>query len=65
MHSQRKSKKAGKPGRPPLPKGHAKAGTLRVRVTPVELRAIELAAKTKRQSISEWVRSMLTTAIEI
>ena len=36
--------KPKKPGRPPLPKGSAKAGTLRVRVTPDELKAIESAA---------------------
>ena len=54
--------KAKKAGRPPLPKGHAKAGTLRVRVTPNELRAIELAAKGKKQSVSEWIREKLKSA---
>jgi hypothetical protein len=51
--------KAKKAGRPPLPKGHAKAGTLRVRVTPDELRAIESAAKAKKQSTSEWIREAI------
>jgi predicted HicB family RNase H-like nuclease len=55
--------KRRKAGRPPLPKGHAKAGTLRVRVTPDELRAIEASAKTKKQTVSEWIRSTLNTAI--
>ncbi len=58
--SKPKTKRAG---RPPLPKGHAKAGTLRVRVTPVELRGIESAAKAKKQSVSEWIRSTLNAAI--
>ena len=60
MSSKLKAKKAG---RPPLPKGSAKAGTLRVRVTPNELKAIESAAKGKKQSISEWIRSTLGAAI--
>ncbi len=50
-------KRTRKPGRPPLPKGSAKAGTLRVRVTPYELRAIKSAANGKKQSVSEWIRS--------
>jgi predicted HicB family RNase H-like nuclease len=57
------SKKPRKAGRPPLPKGQAKVGTLRIRVTPDELRAIELAAKGKKLSTSEWIRSMLNAAI--
>ena len=57
---QKKSKKAG---RPPLPKGSAKAGTIRVRVTPDELKAIESASKAKKKSVSEWIRSTLNAAI--
>lgn len=52
-------KKAKKAGRPRFPKGQAKAGTLRVRVTPDELRAIEAKAKTAKQSVSQWIRSTL------
>jgi predicted HicB family RNase H-like nuclease len=63
MPTQRKLKKAGKAGRPPLPKGHAKAGTLRVRVTPDELRAIEAAAKGKKQSVSEWIRDVVNITV--
>jgi predicted HicB family RNase H-like nuclease len=55
--------KTKKAGRPPLPKGHAKAGTLRVRVTPEELRDIERAAKGKKQSVSEWIRDTLKTGL--
>ena len=55
--------KAKKAGRPPLPKGDAKNETLRIRVTPNELRAIESAAKGKKQSVSDWIRSTLNAAI--
>lgn len=56
------SKKTKKAGRPRFPKGQAKAGTLRVRVTPDELRAIEVKAKAANQSVSEWIRSKLNAA---
>jgi predicted HicB family RNase H-like nuclease len=51
-----------KVGRPPLPKGRARVGTLRVRVTPDELRAIEARAKSARQTVSQWIRSVLSAA---
>ena len=59
--SQRK--KPRKAGRPPLPKGRAKAGTLRVRVTPEELSAIEAKAKQSKQTVSEWIRSTLNAVL--
>jgi len=55
--------KPKKAGRPPLPKGHAKHGTLRVRVTPDELKAIEAKAKSGNQTVSEWIRSTLSAAL--
>ena len=51
-------------GRPPLPKGNAKAVMLRVRVTPDERKAIEVAAKANNQKAAEWIRGTLATAIE-
>jgi predicted HicB family RNase H-like nuclease len=51
--------KKHKAGRPPLPKGDAKIATLRIRVTPEELRAIESSAKASKQSMSEWIRGKL------
>jgi predicted HicB family RNase H-like nuclease len=42
-----------------LPKGDAKIATLRIRVTPEELRAIESSAKASKQSMSEWIRGKL------
>ena len=56
MSQQQKPKRVG---RPKLPKGSAKVGTLRIRVTPDELRAIESKAKAKKQTVSEWIRSTL------
>jgi len=57
------SKKPNKAGRPPLPKGGAKAVMLRVRVTPDERLAIATLAKASGQTASEWIRSTLSTAI--
>jgi len=51
-------------GRPTLPKGNAKAATVRVRSTPNELRSYELAAKAGKQSLSEWIRGTLNAAVE-
>ena len=56
-------KRTRKAGRPPLPKGEAKAGTLRVRVTPEELSQIEARAKARNQTVSEWIRSTLSAAL--
>ena len=55
--------KGRKAGRPPLPKGNAKDEFLRIRVTPDERKAIEAAAKAKKQSASEWIRDALNAAI--
>jgi len=55
--------KPRKAGRPPLPKGHAKHGTLRVRVTPDELSAIEAKAKAGKLTVSGWIRSTLNAAL--
>ncbi|HTW44045.1 MAG TPA: hypothetical protein VMD58_00750 [Acidobacteriaceae bacterium] len=53
------AKKTKKPGRPKLPKGEAKAGYLRVRLTAEELKRLELAAKSNKQTVSEWVRGKI------
>lgn len=54
-----KQPKAKKPGRPPLPKGSARAGFLRVRMTPDELRMIEATARANSQTVSQFVRGKL------
>ncbi len=51
--------KPKKPGRPRLPKGNAKAATLRIRMTLDELKSIEARAKANRQTISQFVRGKL------
>jgi uncharacterized protein (DUF1778 family) len=61
MPRQPKPRKAG---RPPLPKGNAKAGFLRVRMTQDELQTIEKEAKTSGKTISEFVRSKLIATAE-
>ena len=55
--------KPKKVGRPTLPKGNARAATVRVRATPNELRSYEMTAKAAKQSLSEWIRSTLNTAV--
>ena len=55
--------KPKKVGRPALPKGNAKAATVRVRSTPSELRSYEMAAKAAKHSLSEWIRSTLNAAV--
>jgi hypothetical protein len=55
--------KPSKAGRPPLPKGSAKAGFLRVRITSDELQAIESAAKMAGQTMSEFVRGKLLATV--
>jgi len=56
--------KPKKVGRPTLPKGNAKAATVRVRATPNELRTYEATAKAKKQSLSEWIRNTLNARVE-
>jgi predicted HicB family RNase H-like nuclease len=54
--------KPKKAGRPPLPKGTAKVGYLRVRVTPDEMKTIEAAAKANKMTVSEWIRRTLLSS---
>jgi predicted HicB family RNase H-like nuclease len=55
--------KPKKVGRPTLPKGNARAATVRVRATPNELRSYEMTARAAKQSLSEWIRSTLNAAV--
>lgn len=50
-------------GRPALPKGHAKARIVPVRFKPEEFKAITKAAKTSKQSLSEWIRGTLSAKV--
>jgi predicted HicB family RNase H-like nuclease len=51
-------------GRQKLPKGEAKGRIVPVRFNADDLRAIEAAAKVKKLTLSEWIRSTLNAAIE-
>ena len=53
-----------KPGRPKLPKGEAKASPLQIRLSPDDRKAVERAAKAKDQTVSEWIRSAMQSALE-
>ena len=55
--------RARKVGRPKLPKGEAKGRIVPVRFNADDLRAIAARAKTKKQTVSEWIRSTLSAAI--
>jgi hypothetical protein len=57
-------KRSRKPGRPKLPKGQAKGKIVPVRFAPEDIRAVEAAAKANNQTVSEWIRSTLNTAIK-
>lgn len=55
--------KPRKAGRPPMPEGNAKVTMLRVRITPDERSAFEVIAKSKNQTVSQWIRSALNAAV--
>lgn len=57
-------KKTRPVGRPTLPKGDAKAKIVPVRVKPEEFRAMLLAAKASKQTLSEWIRGTLNAKLE-
>lgn len=50
-------KKTRKVGRPKLPKGHAKGKIVPIRFAASDIKAMETAAKARKQTVSEWIRS--------
>jgi uncharacterized protein (DUF1778 family) len=56
--------KPRKVGRPKLPKGQAKAAPIQVRLNGDDRRRVEKAAKSQKQTVSEWIRSTLNAAME-
>ena len=56
MPTQPKPKRVG---RPALPKGEAKAETLRIRATPDDYKRLTTKAKAAKQTVSGWIRSTL------
>ena len=55
--------KKRKLGRPKLPKGEAKGKIVPVRFTAEGIRAVEAAAKAKKQTVSAWVRSTIQATL--
>lgn len=53
-----------KAGRPPLPKGEAKAIVLQSRVQPTEKANYQKAAKAAGVDLSTWIRQTLNEAIK-
>jgi predicted HicB family RNase H-like nuclease len=50
-------------GRPPLPKGEAKAIVLQSRVQPSEKAAYQKAARSEGKDLSTWIRETLNKSI--
>jgi uncharacterized protein (DUF1778 family) len=57
--------KAKKRGRPPLPKGHAKAKYVPMRLKDEDFKTFTKAAKASNQTLSEWMRNTLRKATQI
>jgi predicted HicB family RNase H-like nuclease len=53
-----------KPGRPKLPKGKAKGKIVPIRFTKAEAEHLAEAAKKNGQTLSDWIRHTLVTALE-
>ena len=51
-------------GRPKLPKGDAKGRIVPVRFNASDLKRIESAAKANQKTVSEWIRSTVSAAME-
>lgn len=51
-------------GRPKLPKNEAKGRIVPVRFTADDLKAMESKAREKEQTLSEWIRSTVSAAIQ-
>ena len=56
--------KKKKVGRPPMPKGEAKAIVLQSRVQPAEKVAYQKAAKSEGKDLSTWIRETLNRAVQ-
>ena len=56
--------KRRKVGRPKLPKSEAKGRIVPVRFKIEDLKAMEAKAKEKDQTVSEWIRSTVSAAIQ-
>lgn len=59
-----KQTKPKKMGRPKLPKGEAKGRIVPIRFDPQTIKRIEAAARASQQTVSEWVRSTISAAMQ-
>jgi hypothetical protein len=55
--------KPKKVGRPMLPKGEAKGKIVAMRFNADDLKRVEIAAKVAKQTVSEWIRTAVSTAL--
>jgi hypothetical protein len=55
--------KPKKIGRPKLPKGEAKGRIVPVRFSAEAINAVESAARTNKQTTSEWIRQTVSSAL--
>jgi len=51
-------------GRPKLPKGEAKGRIVPIRFNPQDIKRIEAAARASQKTVSEWVRSTISAAMQ-
>jgi len=56
--------KPRKVGRPKLPKGDAKGRIVPIRFNATDLKRIESAARAGHKTVSEWIRSIVSAAME-
>lgn len=56
--------KPRKVGRPKMAKGEAKGRIVPVRFRPDDLKRMEMAAKTSKQTVSHWIRSTIHAALQ-
>lgn len=64
MPRQPKESEKRKPGRPILPKGEAKGKIVPVRFRDEDLAKIAKAAKKSNQTVSQWIRTTLSEAMQ-
>ena len=57
--------KPKKIGRPKLPKGDAKGRIVPVRFNASDLKRIESTAKANQKTVSEWIRGIVASAMEV
>ncbi len=50
-------------GRPKMPKGAAKAKAIQVRLDAENIKRVESAAKSTKQTVSDWIRSAINASL--